>query len=111
MSKNKFNHFKKYNFPHGIMFHHFHDNKNHKKSFGSINKSSFEKIIKFLGKKKILTPNEFIQKYNYKKKQKNFTCFTFDDSLKCQLDIAVPIMNQYNIKGFFFYLHRLFQRK
>ena len=35
-------------FFHGIMFHHFHDGKFHKKSQGSISKDDFYKIIKFI---------------------------------------------------------------
>ena len=39
------------NFFHGIMFHHFHDNKDHLRGQGSISKDEFVKIIKFIGKK------------------------------------------------------------
>ena len=46
-------------FYHGIMFHHFHDNKKHKKSEGSISKDNFYKIIKYIGKKNILNASEF----------------------------------------------------
>ena len=38
------------NFFHGIMFHHFHDNKDHLKGQGSISKDEFVKIIKFINK-------------------------------------------------------------
>ena len=34
-------------YPHGIMFHHFHDKKKHKKGQGTISKHQLIKIIKF----------------------------------------------------------------
>ena len=42
----------KTNFPHGIMFHHFHDFKKHKPGQGSISKNQLVKIINFVGRKK-----------------------------------------------------------
>ena len=53
----------KNNFYHGIMFHHFHDNKLHKKGQGSINKDDFYKIIKFIGRKNILDALEFFYRF------------------------------------------------
>ena len=93
--------FKKYNFNHGLMFHHFHDNGIHKKFQGSISKSQFEKIIKFIGRKNIIDAKEFIDEVN-NKKNKNKVCITFDDGLLSQYDIALPILNKYKIKAFFF---------
>ena len=49
-------------FPHGLMFHHFHDNKKHLKSQGSITRLQLSKIIKFVGVKNILTPEDFSEK-------------------------------------------------
>lgn len=43
---------KKNNFFHGIMFHHFHDDKLHTRSQGSISRDDLYKMIKFIGKKK-----------------------------------------------------------
>ena len=62
----------KNSFLHGIMFHHFHDNINHKKSQGSIDKNKLKKIINFIGKDNIINPTEFIQNIksgNLKKKK------------------------------------------
>ena len=35
-----------------------------------------------------------------KKLKKNNVCLTFDDSLKCQYDIALSVLEDLNIKGF-----------
>ena len=44
----------KNNFFHGIMFHHFHDGKLHRKSQGSITSDDLYKLINFIGKKKYI---------------------------------------------------------
>lgn len=95
----------KIKFPHGIMFHHFHDNINHFKGQGSISASQFEKLIKFIGVNNISHPSTFLRAIKNKSKK---VCFTFDDSLRCQHDIAIPILNKYNIKAFFFIYTSIF---
>ena len=95
------NYFKK-PFFFGAMFHHFYDLKKHKRSQGSINKSQFYKIIKFIGKKNILDADEFYNRYKEGKLKKNNVCITFDDGLKCQVDIALPVLEDLRIKSFFF---------
>jgi peptidoglycan/xylan/chitin deacetylase (PgdA/CDA1 family) len=92
----------KNNFPHGIMFHHFHDLKKHYKGQGSINKYDLLKLIKFLGRKNIINADEFYLKYKNNTLKKNELCITFDDGLKCQIDVAVPVLEKLKIKAFFF---------
>ena len=55
------------NFFHGIQFHHFHDNKLHKKTQGSIDKNDFIKLIKFIGRDNILDADEFYNRFNKNK--------------------------------------------
>ncbi len=90
------------NFFHGIMFHHFHDNKKHVKGQGSITQKQFEKVISHIGRKNILDAKEFIERYKQKKLSRKNVCITFDDSLKCQFDIALPVLEKFKIKAFFF---------
>ena len=96
------NYLKKNNFFHGVMFHHFHDNKTHQKGQGSINKDELVKLINFVGRKNIVNAEEFMEKYKKKKLKNNHICFTFDDGLKCQYDIALPVLEDFGIKSFFF---------
>ena len=90
------------NFYHGVMFHHFHNKLDHPCSQGSIDAKKFEKIINFVGKKNILNPRDFINKLSKGELKKNHVCITFDDGLKSQIDIAVPVLKKYDIKAFFF---------
>ena len=87
------------NFFHGIMFHHFHDGKIHKKGQGSISKDEFCKLINFIGRSNILDANIFFEKFKDKKLKPREVCFTFDDSIKCQIDIALPVLEDFKIKN------------
>ena len=87
---------------HGIMFHHFHDHNKHLPGQGSINSNQFRRIIDYVGRKNIINATEFIERYKQKKLKKNHLCLTFDDALKCQFDIALPVLEDYKIKAFFF---------
>ena len=98
-------------FYHGIMFHHFHDDNIHTKSQGSINKDDFFKIINFIGKKNILDANIFIERCIENKLKENEVCITFDDSLKCQIDVALPVLEELKIKSFYFVYTSIFDGK
>ena len=78
------------------MFHHFHDGKQHVKSQGSITKEDLVKIIKFIGRKNILDAEIFREKLINNNLKENQVCFTFDDGIKSQIDIALPILEEYS---------------
>ena len=99
------------NFFHGIMFHHFHDDTIHKKSQGSISKDDLSKIIKYIGKENILDANIFYDKLKKNKLSNKEVCITFDDALKSQIDVALPVLEDFNIKCFFFVYTSIFEGK
>ena len=80
------------NFYHGIMFHHFHDDGIHTKGQGSISQDVFYKLIKFIGRSNILDADVFFKKFKEKKLKQREVCLTFDDGIKCQIDIALPVL-------------------
>ncbi len=93
---------------HSIMFHHFH-NAQHYSSQGSLSSSDFVQMIDWLNNQyTILNASDF------KKKLNNFTlkgtdiCFSFDDALKCQFDIAYPVLERLGIESFFFVYSSIF---
>ena len=96
-------------FFHGIMFHHFHDDKIHKRGQGSISSDQLIKVIKYIGRKNIINANDFYEKLKRKKLKKNEVCFTFDDAIKSQIDVALPILEDYKIKSFFFVYTSIFE--
>lgn len=93
---------------HGIMFHHFHDGKVHKAGQGSISTDDFIQIIKFIGRDNILDPEIFYDLLINKKLKPNQYCMTFDDGIKCQFDIALPILEDFHIKAYFFIYTSIF---
>tara|TARA_B100001057_G_scaffold42112_1_gene37702 strand:- start:833 stop:1801 length:969 start_codon:yes stop_codon:yes gene_type:complete len=99
------------NFYHGIMFHHFHDDGIHTKGQGSIDKDDFYKMINFIGRKNILDADVFFEKFKNNKLKENEVCLTFDDGIKCQIDVALPVLEELKIKSFFFVYTSLFDGK
>ena len=99
------------NFYHGITFHHFHDDGIHTKGQGSIDKDDFYKMINFIGRKNILDAYIFFEKFKNNKLKENEVCLTFDDAIKCQIDIALPVLEELKIKSFFFVYTSMFEGK
>ncbi len=93
------------------MFHHFHDDGIHTKGQGSIDKDDLYKMINFIGRNNILDANTFYEKFKYNKLKSNEVCLTFDDAVKCQIDIALPVLEDFKIKSFFFVYTSIFQGK
>ena len=91
------------------MFHHFHDDGIHTKIQGSIDKDDFYRIINFIGRNNILDADVFFEKYINNKLKENEVCLTFDDAIKCQIDIALPILEDLKIKSFFFVYTSVFE--
>ena len=90
---------------HGIMFHHFHDDKIHKKNQGSISQNEFYNLVKFIGRKNILNADDFFVRYKENKLTEKNVCFTFDDAIKSQYDIALPVLEDFKIKVFSLFIH------
>lgn len=97
-----------YTLPHGIMFHHF-MNHIHPWSQGAINADTLKDIIEFVGRKNILSSEEWQERSRRGSLEKHHLCFTFDDSLLCQYDIAWPVMRELGITGFFFIYSSVFE--
>jgi len=97
------------NFFHGIMFHHFHDDSITTKAQGSISKDDFYKIINFIGRKNICDADVFFEKFKENKLKENEVCLTFDDCLKSQINVALPVLEDLKIKSFFFVYTSIFE--
>lgn len=92
----------KSNFPHGIMFHRFKSLKNKDSGYGALTSKKLIKLIKFVGRDRILSPNEWMAKLSEGKLKKKDLCLTFDDGLKSQIEVALPVLEQFNLKAFWF---------
>lgn len=85
----------------GLMLHHFHD-AFHTKGQGSISADDFENILVSLGVERFLTPDEWSSSLKNNSFRGNELCITFDDNLLCQYDVALPILEKYGLKAYFF---------
>ena len=89
--------------PHGLMFHHFHDEGDHIQSQGSISADEFEKIISLYQKNfNVLSAEDWYEKAVNGTLGGKDVCITLDDGLKCQYEIALPILRKLNLKAFWF---------
>ncbi|PHU34439.1 polysaccharide deacetylase family protein [Pseudobutyrivibrio ruminis] len=87
---------------HGIMFHHFHG-EDHVKAQGSLSAEDFDDLLTWYGKNhNIICAEEFYDKAINGKLGKDDVVLTFDDALLCQYDIAVPVMKDRGLTGFWF---------
>lgn len=88
---------------HGMMFHHFHDKTKHIEEQGSISKEDFENILDYYAERyHLIGADEYYHKAVHDSLQDKDVCVTFDDSLLCQYDIAIPVLNKRNLPAFFF---------
>lgn len=96
-------------FHHGLMFHRFHKNGNNLSGAGSLSQNQFEEILKLIGIENIISPNEWIEKTKNKTFRDTDVCITFDDGLKSQFTYALPILEKYKLKAFWFIFSSVFK--
>ncbi len=89
------------NFPHGLMFHQF-CNERHPRGQGAVNAGEFEAILRFVGLERILPAQEWLARLRTGRLEPHHCCLTFDDNLRCQYDVALPVMQRLGLTGFWF---------
>lgn len=86
---------------HGIMFHHFHGD-GHAPGQGSISADDLRSMIDFLGRDRFLSASEFRDRALSGALRESDLCVTFDDNLRCQFDVAVPVLRDLGLTAFWF---------
>lgn len=94
--------------PHGLMFHHFHDLR-HPRGQGAIDAACFEAVLTRIGLDRILPAGEFLRRAIAKELRRGDLCITFDDALRCQYDVALPVLRRRNLTAFFFVYSGVFE--
>lgn len=91
-------------YPHGVMFHHFHDTKEYRKCQGSLTSEDFSDLLDFYIAEghNILSADDYVFKLQKHTLKPEDVCITFDDGLKCQADIALPVLTDRRIGAFWF---------
>jgi peptidoglycan/xylan/chitin deacetylase (PgdA/CDA1 family) len=87
--------------PHGIMFHHLHGGP-HRAGQGSIAADELYALIEFLGRERVLPAREWFDRATRGTLKRRDVCLTFDDNLRCQFDVARPVLKELGLTGFWF---------
>ncbi len=91
----------------GVMFHHFYDGR-HPRGQGAISSQNLEDLINSLGRNNVLPAQDWLTRALSGTLGDNDLCLTFDDALKCQYDVAVPVMRTLGLTGFWFVYSSVF---
>lgn len=87
--------------PAGVMFHHFHGGR-FPLSQGSISAADLDAMIVAIGRERILSAREWLHRAETGALQAGDLCFTFDDNLMCQYEVALPVLRHHGITAFWF---------
>jgi len=91
------------------MFHRFRASADAGDAQGSLTPEEFEMILLDVGLKNILSPAEWMERLDNGGLQYRHVCITFDDGLKCQADYALPILQKFDLRAFWFIYSCVFE--
>lgn len=94
---------------HGVMFHHFHS-AHHPAGQGSIGGEQLIQVIESIGPARILCAREFHWRAEHGTLRDADVCLTFDDNLRCQYEVALPVLEQFGLTAFWFVYTSVLQR-
>jgi peptidoglycan/xylan/chitin deacetylase (PgdA/CDA1 family) len=94
--------------PHGLMLHHFHDAR-HPRGQGAIDAACFRKLLDGIGRDRFLPAAEFRRRALSGELAEGDLCITFDDALRCQYDVALPVLREFGLTAFWFVYSGVFE--
>lgn len=95
----------------GIFFHYFTD-ENNINCQGALNGRQFERILLYiLSHYNVCDPIQFTNDVLNDRVDKNEVCLCFNCGLKSQVEVALPILEKYNIKAFWMLCSKNFEEK
>ena len=94
----------------GAMFHHCHDAR-HIQAQGSMSAEDFGDLIEHVGRRNILSADEWMKRALHDDLGDRDVCLTFDDALLCQFEIALPVMRDLGLTAFWFVYSSVFEGK
>jgi peptidoglycan/xylan/chitin deacetylase (PgdA/CDA1 family) len=93
------------------MFHRFNDKNERETGQGSFSAQQLEAFIQKTGPEKFIQAEEMKKLRLGKSTNLNKICLTFDDGLTSQFENAKPILDKFDIKGFWFLYTKTFEKK
>jgi peptidoglycan/xylan/chitin deacetylase (PgdA/CDA1 family) len=94
--------------PHGLMLHHFHDDR-HPRGQGAIDAACFQALLERVGLERFLPAKEFERRALSGALRDGDLCITFDDALRCQYDVALPVLRRLGLTAFWFVYSGVFE--
>jgi peptidoglycan/xylan/chitin deacetylase (PgdA/CDA1 family) len=92
----------------GVMFHHF-TQTDKPDALGSITAERLNDIIIKIGKDRVLSAQEWSDRAISGALPPDAVCLTFDDALRSQIDIALPVLEHHNLTAFWFIYSSVFE--
>jgi len=87
--------------PHGVMFHHIRSDSS-ENAPGTISQTEFRQALLRIGIQNILPAKEWFDKATTNRLAADDVCLTFDDALQCQVEYALPVLEELGLTGFWF---------
>jgi peptidoglycan/xylan/chitin deacetylase (PgdA/CDA1 family) len=87
--------------PYGVMFHHFHG-PGFVAGEGSLSGDDLRRLLDQLGRENILPAEAWMERVRLGELRPTDVCLTFDDNLRCQFEIALPVLRSLGCTGFWF---------
>ena len=94
--------------PHAIMFHHFHA-EGRAEAQGSLSRNGLDRLVDYVTKGRILSAEEWMTRALARTLKDSHLCLSFDDGLRSQYDIALPLLEALDIKAFWFVYSSVFE--
>ena len=83
------------------MFHHFHG-AGHAAGQGSISAEQFAQILRRCDRDRLLSAEEWLRRALAGELEPGQQCVTLDDNLRCQFDVALPVLRDMGLTAFWF---------
>jgi len=88
-------------YPYSVAFHHFYDGRRYPAGGGAITASELAFIIDYLSPQ-LLPAHLWLEKALTGKLTGGEVCLSFDDGLRCQYELALPVLEAYGLTAFWF---------
>jgi peptidoglycan/xylan/chitin deacetylase (PgdA/CDA1 family) len=84
-----------------VMFHHFTDDV-HPAGQGALDAVQLRAVLDRVGVERILRADEYLERVRADRLDPDSVCLTFDDNLRCQYDVALPVLRELGLTAFWF---------
>jgi peptidoglycan/xylan/chitin deacetylase (PgdA/CDA1 family) len=89
-------------FAQGIVFHRFVADGDSGRLQGALTPSQLESLLRFAQIERILSPDDWLKQLANNTLGPNELCLTFDDGLRSQRELALPVLQKFGLRAFFF---------